>query len=43
MVLFREHMFTSAEVNEAGSKVDIHCDLLQYYFEDALEIRQNNI
>lgn len=37
-VLFPEHMFTSAEVNEKNSKTEIHCGPLQYYL-DALGIR----
>jgi len=36
-ILFPEHMFTSAQVNEEGSKIEIHCGPLQYYL-DALEI-----
>jgi len=40
-VLFPEHMYTSAEVNEKGSKIEIHCGPLQYYL-DALEIRHIN-
>lgn len=37
-VLFPEHMYTSAQVNEEGSKIEIHCGPLQYYL-DALGIR----
>lgn len=37
-ILFPEHMYTSAQVNEKGSKIEIHCGPLQYYL-DALEIR----
>ena len=37
-VLFPEHMYTSAEVNEESSTVEIHCGPLQYYL-DALDIR----
>lgn len=37
-VLFPEHMYTSAQVNEENSKIQIHCGPLQYYL-DALEIR----
>jgi len=37
-VAFPQHMFTSAQVNEAGSKLEIHCGPLQHYL-DALSIR----
>jgi FkbM family methyltransferase len=37
IILFPEHMYTSAAVNETGSKIEIHCGPLQYYL-DALGI-----
>jgi FkbM family methyltransferase len=36
-VLFPEHMYTSAQVNEEGSNLEIHCGPLQHYL-DALGI-----
>lgn len=35
---FRSHIYTSAQVNETGSELEIHCGLLQHYL-DALSIR----
>jgi len=37
-ILFPEHMYTSAQVDEEGSTIEIHCGPLQYYL-DALDIR----
>ena len=37
-ILFPEHMYTNAQVNEKGSTIEIHCGPLQYYL-DALDIR----
>ncbi|KAL3790419.1 hypothetical protein HJC23_013591 [Cyclotella cryptica] len=37
-ITFPEHMYTSAQVNEQGSKLEIHCGPLQHYL-DALGIR----
>jgi FkbM family methyltransferase len=36
-VSFPEHLYTSAQVNEEGSKLEIHCGPLQHYL-DALSI-----
>lgn len=36
-ISFPEHMYTSAQVNEEGSKLEIHCGPLQHYL-DALGI-----
>ena len=38
IVSFPEHMYTSAQVNETGSKLEIHCGPLQHYL-DELSIR----
>ena len=35
-VSFPEHMYTSAQVNETGSKLEIHCGPLQYYLDALL-------
>ena len=35
-VSFPEHMYTSAQVNETGSKLEIHCGPLQHYLDALL-------